>query len=165
MTETQITQADRDAYAAALEKMKYARSADAVRNGFEDKHPIVQAFAAHRATRTDATPVAVESVAELQLSAFLAGRGSIHTKVNGKTQESSLGPTMDDYRHMARTALAKATHPPATDVAALVEVIARDYWNMLRQRGGMPPEDTCPPGREDIRGPIAFALAPFGVQP
>ena len=53
------------------------------------------------------------------------------------------------------------THPPATDVAALVDVIARDYWNMLRQRGGMPPEDTCPPGREDIRGPIAFAITPF----
>ena len=124
---------------------------------------LVQAFARHRlATRTDATPVAVEMVAELQLSAFLAGRGSIRTKANGNTHESSPGPTMDDYRRMARFALAEGqvdatpvalahisleddgpyidlqvlngetlqpadkpvplyTHPPATDVAALVE--------------------------------------------
>ena len=68
----------------------------------------VQAFARHRlATRTDATPVAVEMVAELQLSAFLAGRGSIRTKANGNTHESSPGPTMDDYRRMARFALAE----------------------------------------------------------
>lgn len=59
------------------------------------------------ATRTDATPVAVEMVAELQLSAFLAGRGSIRTKDNGRTHESSPGPTMDDYRRMARFALAE----------------------------------------------------------
>lgn len=135
--------------------------------------------AQHRilATRTDATPVAVEMVAELQLSAFLAGRGSIRTKANGNTHESSPGPTMDDYRRMARTALAEGqvdatpvalahisleddgpyidlqvlngetlqpadkpvplyTHPPATDVAALVE--AAKETNAALERDGDP---------------------------
>ena len=84
---------------------------------------LVQAFARHRilATRTDATPVAVEMVAELQLSAFLAGRGSIRTKANGNTHESSPGPTMDDYRRMARFALAEG-QVDATPVAEAWEV-------------------------------------------
>lgn len=87
-------------------------------------------IAAHRilATRTDATPVAVEMVAELQLSAFLAGRGSIRTKANGNTHESSPGPTMDDYRRMARFALAEG-QVDATPVASMQDFQAEtDQW-------------------------------------
>lgn len=47
----------------------------------------------------------VEQVAELQLAAFLAGRGSVRTKVDGSTVKSLPGPTMDDYRRMARAAI------------------------------------------------------------
>ena len=43
----------------------------------------------------------IQRVAELQLAAFLAGRGSIRTKDNGRTHVSLSGPTMDDYRRMA----------------------------------------------------------------
>ena len=98
MTETQID-------------MSFAKSiVEAVEQGctYEDRCLAVRdLLAAHRTNRTDATPVAVEMVAELQLSAFLAGRGSIRTKANGNTHESSPGPTMDDYRRMARFALAE----------------------------------------------------------
>jgi Lar family restriction alleviation protein len=52
----------------------------------------------------------VEAIAELQLAAFLAGRGSIRTKDSGHTVVSLPGPTMDDYRRMAeQVLLAKAT--------------------------------------------------------
>lgn len=53
----------------------------------------------------------VDQIAELQLAAFLAGRGSIVTKADGRTRESKPGPTMDDYRNMARTTLAKWSKP------------------------------------------------------
>lgn len=96
------------------------QEADRYRRGDYDQTPAVQAFARFErdilVTRTDATPVAVEMVAELQLSAFLAGRGSIRTKANGNTHESSPGPTMDDYRRMARFALAEG-QVDATPVA------------------------------------------------
>lgn len=56
-----------------------------------------------------ATPAApdemLERVAELQLAAFLAGRGSIRTKADGRTVKALSGPTMDDYRRMACAAL------------------------------------------------------------
>jgi len=91
-------------------------------------HNLAGAFAEHRilATRTDATHVAVEMVAELQLSAFLAGRGSIRTKANGNTHESSPGPTMDDYRRMARFALAEGW-VDATPVADSDETFLTAY--------------------------------------
>lgn len=50
----------------------------------------------------------VEAIAELQLAAFLAGRGSIRTKDGGRTVVSLPGPTMDDYRRMAEQALSRA---------------------------------------------------------
>jgi len=172
MTETQITQADRDAYAAALEKMKYARSADAVRNGFEDKHPIVQAFAKHRTTRTDATPVAwmpiaAETDAELVANIINTFANNIYTasdfdcqmdyskefqaaltwykKERAKNAEQVViaqvdairaqpYPTDDDYIEVRRDERERIisllyTHPPATDVAALVEA-AKAMFNM-----------------------------------
>lgn len=46
----------------------------------------------------------VEAVAELQLAAFLAGRGSVTSMKHG-TRVVRPGPTMDDYRRMAATAL------------------------------------------------------------
>lgn len=48
-------------------------------------------------------------------------------------------------------------------LAAAIEEVARDYWNMLREKGGMAPEDACPTGRWDVRDPIAFALASRGL--
>lgn len=55
----------------------------------------------------DAVAELVEGVAELQLAAFLAGRGSVVTKADGRTLHSKTGPTMDDYRNMARALIAK----------------------------------------------------------
>ena len=56
-------------------------------------------------TTTTEAPDLVERVAELQLAAFLAGRGSIRTKADGRTVEALPGPTMDDYRRMALAAI------------------------------------------------------------
>jgi hypothetical protein len=50
-------------------------------------------------------PDAVEALAELQLAAFLAGRGSVVTKVEGRTVSAKPAPTMDDFRSMAIAAL------------------------------------------------------------
>ena len=47
----------------------------------------------------------VEALAELQLSAFLAGRGSV-TGVKNGTRVAKPGPTMDDFRRMVTSALA-----------------------------------------------------------
>lgn len=47
---------------------------------------------------------AVERVAELQLAAFLAGRGSV-TSMKYGTRIAKPGPTMDDFRGMAKAAL------------------------------------------------------------
>lgn len=71
-------------------------------------------WSGHTAPVTHPAPPAdlgelVEAVAELQLAAFLAGRGSIVTKDDGRTRQSKPGPAMDDYRSMARAALAKHT--------------------------------------------------------
>jgi len=46
----------------------------------------------------------VEALAELQLAAFLAGRGS--------TRSDKSAPTMEDWRNLARTALSKAKDTP-----------------------------------------------------
>jgi len=46
-------------------------------------------------------------MAELQLAAFLAGRGSVTSMKNG-TRAAKPGPTMDDYRRMAQAALTTA---------------------------------------------------------
>jgi hypothetical protein len=46
----------------------------------------------------------VEAVAELQLAAFLAGRGSVVSMEHG-TRTAKPAPTMDEFRQMARTAL------------------------------------------------------------
>ena len=46
-------------------------------------------------------------MAELQLAAFLAGRGSVTSMKNG-TRAAKPGPTMDDYRRMAQAALTAA---------------------------------------------------------
>jgi hypothetical protein len=46
----------------------------------------------------------VEAVAELQLAAFLAGRGSVVSMEHG-TRTAKPAPTMDEFRRMARTAL------------------------------------------------------------
>lgn len=50
--------------------------------------------------------VTVEAVAELQLAAFLAGRGSIVRKADGSKTIAKQAPTMDDFRRMASQALA-----------------------------------------------------------
>lgn len=52
---------------------------------------------------------AVERMAELQLAAFLAGRGSVTSMKHG-TRAAKPGPTMDDYRRMALAALKGADH-------------------------------------------------------
>lgn len=115
MDKIEVMQVDRQAAFDLLE----GAAPDGLLEGRCDTLSLVRAFARHRlATRTDATPVAVEMVAELQLSAFLAGRGSIRTKANGNTHESSPGPTMDDYRRMARFALAEG-QVDATPVARM----------------------------------------------
>lgn len=46
----------------------------------------------------------VEAVAELQLAAFLAGRGSVTGMKHG-TRTAKPAPTMDQFRQMARAAL------------------------------------------------------------
>jgi hypothetical protein len=48
---------------------------------------------------------AVEALAELQLAAFLAGRGSVVTKGDGRTVSAKPAPTVDDFRRMALSAL------------------------------------------------------------
>ena len=50
---------------------------------------------------------AVEALAELQLAAFLAGRGSVVTKVEGRTVSAKPAPTVDDFRRMALAALGR----------------------------------------------------------
>ena len=47
----------------------------------------------------------MKRLAELQLAAFLAGRGSVITKTAGQTVEAKRAPTMDDFRRMALSAL------------------------------------------------------------
>ena len=47
---------------------------------------------------------AVERVAELQLAAFLAGRGSVTSTKNG-TRTAKPAPTMDQFRQMGLAAL------------------------------------------------------------
>lgn len=60
-----------------------------------------QAIATRPAANVEAEPVAIiEAVAELQLAAFLAGRGS--TRVKGPA------PSMDEFRRMATSAIASA---------------------------------------------------------
>lgn len=48
---------------------------------------------------------AIEAVAELQLAAFFAGRGSITQKGDGHKSIKKPAPTMDDFRAMALAAL------------------------------------------------------------
>lgn len=47
----------------------------------------------------------IEQVAELQLAAFLAGRGSVTGMKNG-TRVAKPAPSMDDFRRMAQSAIA-----------------------------------------------------------
>lgn len=79
------------------------------RTGNGDMADKVRDLARHR---TEAHRALVDAVAELQLAAFLAGRGSIRTKDNGRTVQSLPGPTMDDYRRMARAALSLTKAQP-----------------------------------------------------
>ena len=138
MDKIEVTQADQllvadvlDEVSSLLDHNGIGQIADLIRDGEYDGHECVQIAARHRATRTNATPVAVEMVAELQLSAFLAGRGSIRTKENGNTHESSPGPTMDDYRRMARFALAEG-QVDATPVAWMpIECAPKDGTTIL----------------------------------
>ena len=46
----------------------------------------------------------IEQVAELQLAAFLAGRGSVTGMKNG-TRVAKPAPSMDDFRRMAQSAI------------------------------------------------------------
>jgi hypothetical protein len=63
------------------------------------------------------TEAEIERVAELQLGAFLAGRGSVTSMRHG-TRTAKPAPTMDDFRNMAKAAI--AAMPPCNCTAEIV---------------------------------------------
>ena len=69
----------------------------------------------------------IERVAELQLAAFLAGRGSVTGMKNG-TRVAKPAPSMDDFRRMAQSAIA-AMQP---HIAAEREDAARRALEWMR---------------------------------
>lgn len=78
---------------------------------------------------TNPPAATVEAVAELQLAAFLAGRGSVMQKGSAIKTVLKPAPSMDDFREMARASLTTQAVepdilpcdvrlPPATTISA-----------------------------------------------
>lgn len=73
----------------------------------------------------------VERVAELQLAAFLAGRGSV-TSMHHGTRSAKPAPTMDEFRNMAIAALSPAREQgarAALEAAAKARPEKPETWN------------------------------------
>jgi len=106
MDKIEVTQADRKAAASYHNQRGERVTADFITKGERDDGYLVQAFARHRlATRTDATPVAWTYVSK-------------HWPL-GSLGQPKYKP--DDQVQDGWTEVPLYTHPPATDVAALVE--------------------------------------------
>lgn len=115
MDKIEVTQADREAAAAVLhDNLGWYRAAP-VRAGEMDNDSVVQAFAAHRTNRTDATPVAWQRRRMWSYSFDPAGKVHLWEPCSAKEATGHFEKEAGyEYR-------ALYTHPPATDVAALVE--------------------------------------------
>jgi len=126
MDKIEVTQADQllvadvlDEVSSLLDHNGIGQIADLIRDGEYDGHECVQIAARHRTTRTDATPVAWE------------------WRVKGTTDwimQRAYPNRANDRTDIERRAL--YTHPPATDVAALVE--AAKETNAALERDGDP---------------------------
>ena len=119
MDKIEVTDADREAAAAVLhDNLGWYRAAP-VRAGEMDNDSVVQAFARHRlATRTDATPVAW-----------------MYEHPDRECGGTEIWPERHEYGD-GWTETPIYTHPPATDVAALVE--AAKETNAALERDGDP---------------------------
>jgi hypothetical protein len=118
MTEVVVTPEDREAawpYRPSCYKVD--DYTDWMAGKYDVAAAIIRGFARHRTLTLAqaAGPVlleaTIEQIAELQLAAFLAGRGSVITKDRGSTMTAKPAPTMDDFRRMARAAITQAEGP------------------------------------------------------
>lgn len=162
MTETQITQADIDAAQSIWHRCD---------DGPYCELPqwLVQAFARHRlATRTDATPVAEVEALRGSISIMETALQQIagtHAERFGTCQtdvEEVPDLSAEEAVSIARNALKTTgdTHPPATDVAALVEA-AKGVADILQYECDVPPCVGSMAPAEHALGVCRQALAPF----
>lgn len=124
MDKIDVSQADRLLVADMLDEVStlidhngIGQVADLIRDGEYDEHDCVKIAARHRlATRTDATPVAESSA--------MPGSNGGFTMATFKASDVPVGTPL-------------YTHPPATNVAALVEAAkeAGDWMEQLRACG------------------------------
>ncbi len=133
MASDPITDAARDAALAWLDhqRLSVPHNARSLSKAFatfaaaavaEERALIVATYEpAGNARPTPATDDAlVEAIAEAQLSAFLAGRGSVTSMKHG-TRSAKPAPTMDDFRNIARSVQA----PILAQLAERDKTIAR----------------------------------------
>jgi len=129
-TDTEVTQEapiDLDSLPPQIEALRahakerrgkgWLRSAD----NLEASAYLIETLAAELARHRTLTPAqaagpvlleaTIDQVAELQLAAFLAGRGSVITKDRGSTMSARPAPTMNDFRRMARAAITQTEGP------------------------------------------------------
>ena len=75
---------------------------------------------------TNPSAATVEAVAELQLAAFLAGRGSVMQKGSAIKTVLKPAPSMDDFREMARASLTTQAVEPVAWMYHSGN--CREYW-------------------------------------
>lgn len=96
-----------------------ADSADLLDDHPLTSNPVDVSEAANMRDNAASADALGEVIAELQLAAFLAGRGSVTSMKHG-TRTAKPAPTMDDFRRMALATAALSAMSPAGEVEKIV---------------------------------------------